>query len=73
LSLYSFTDPDGVPLTTPGAYTDNSSRHFDGVNFNDGSIVILQPPAGPIPEPATMLAVFAGAGALGRYLRRRRS
>jgi hypothetical protein len=73
LSLYSFTDPDGVPLTTPGAYTDNSSGHFDGVNFNDGSIVILQPPAGPIPEPATMLAALAGAAALGRYLRRRRT
>jgi hypothetical protein len=46
----------------------------DGVTgYGDMSLMLISEPATIIPEPLSALAVMLGAGALARYVRRRRS
>jgi hypothetical protein len=66
-------------MTTVAGITDNGLALAGGVDpgwtfstDNNALTVTYTAPAGIIPEPATMLALLAGAGALGGYARRRR-
>jgi hypothetical protein len=67
---------DGVEYTAPGTYGSSASGAtvLQDDNFFDGEGVLrIGGAAAVIPEPVSALAVMLGVGAIGRYVRRRRS
>jgi hypothetical protein len=53
--------------------TGSGSGHAEMLGFDDVQLTFTAEPATAIPEPATILAIIAAGGALGGYIRRRRS